>query len=97
MKKNNTATILDKFCDDGGNILAILLNYEGKRILLECIYGPNTDSPEFYSDKAFKKIIDWQPDYSILAGDFNIALDQSKDTKNYLQNNNANAREALKD
>ena len=96
MKRNNTATILDKFCDDSGNLLAILINYEGKRILLECIYGPNTDTPDFYSEKAFKKIVDWKPDYSIFAGDFNIALDQVKDTKNYIQNNNPNAREALK-
>ena len=97
MKKNTTATVLDKFCDSEGNLLAILINYEDRRIMLECIYGPNTDSPEFYSEKAFKKIIEWQPDYSIFAGDFNIALNPSKDTKNYANNNNPNAREALKE
>ena len=96
MKKDNTATILDKFCDTAGNILAILINYEGKRILMECIYGPNTDSPNFFSESAFKKILEWQPDFSIFAGDFNIALDHSKDTKNYINENNPNAREALK-
>ena len=60
MKKNSTALVLDKFCDKEGNSLAILINYEDKRIMLECICGPNTDSPQFYSDKAFKKIIEWQ-------------------------------------
>ena len=95
MKKNSTAKIVDKYCDSAGNTLAILLNYEEKRILLECIYGPNTDSPDFYSDNAFKKIADWQPDYSIFAGDFNVALDPQKDTKNYLHANNPQAREAL--
>ena len=96
MKKNNTAVILDKYCDNAGNILALLINYEEKRILLECIYGPNTDSPEFYTEKVFKKINEWHPDFSILAGDFNIALNPTKDTKNYLHDNNPNAREALK-
>ena len=96
LKKDNTAVILDKYCDNTGNMIALLINYEGKRILLECIYGPNTDSPDFYSEKVFKKINEWQPDFSILAGDFNIALDPSKDTKNYIHDNNPNAREALK-
>ena len=96
LKKDNTAAILDKYCDNTGNMIALLINYEGKRILLECIYGPNTDSPDFYSEKVFKKINEWQPDFSILAGDFNIALDPSKDTKNYIHDNNPNAREALK-
>ena len=81
LKKNNTAKVLDKFNDSDGNLLSILIEYEGKRILLECIYGPNADTPDFYSDIAFKKILDWQPDFSIIAGDFNIALDQTKDTQ----------------
>ena len=96
MKKDNTAKILDKFCDDDGNILAILIEFEGKRILMECIYGPNADSPAFYSESAFCKILDWQPEFSIIAGDFNIALNHNKDTKNYIHENNPNAREALK-
>ena len=55
------------------------------------------DTPDFYIDITFKKILDWQPDFSIIAGDFNIALDQTKDTKNYLHVNNPNARIALKE
>ena len=49
------------------------------------------------TQEAFKKIIDWQPDFSIIAGDFNISLVPIKDTKNYLHINNPNARIALKD
>ena len=84
IRKNFPVTILDKFCDTGGNVLGVLLSYEDKKILLEGLYGPNTDEPAFYSDLAFKNIIDWSPDYSIFAGDFNLVLDPSKDTKNYL-------------
>ena len=53
LKKNNPAKILDKFCDNEGNILAISMVYEDKKILLEILYGPNQDSPIFYSDLAF--------------------------------------------
>ena len=61
------------------------------------MYGPNQDSPEFYTDLAFQKINDWSPDFSIFAGDFNVVLDPSIDTKNYQQINNPNAMQALKD
>ena len=36
------------------------------------------------------------PDFSIFAGDFNIALDPVKDTKNYIHINNPQARQMLK-
>ena len=96
IKKNFPVTILDKFCDTNGNILAILLNYEDKRLLLEGLYGPNSDEPAFYSELAFKKILDWAPEYSIFAGDFNLVLDPNIDTKNYLHINNPNAMDELK-
>ena len=63
---------------------------------MEGLYGPNTDTPSFYSEKAFKKIIDWKPDYSIFAGDFNVVLDPKIDTKNYLHVNNPQAMHELK-
>ena len=97
IKKSNPAVIMDKFSDKEGNILALLLNYEGKRILLESIYGPNQDNPNFFRDEVFKKIENWMPEFSIFAGDYNVALDQFKDTKNYLNINNPQARDALKD
>ena len=96
MKKNCTAKILDKFCDTQGNVLAILLNYEDKKNLMEGLYGPNTDSPSFFSEVAFNKIIDWRPDYSIFAGDYNVVLDPKIDTKNYLHINNPQAMQELK-
>ena len=97
LKKGNTAKIVDKFCDDAGNILAISMIYEEKKILLEILYGPNSDSPDFYSEQVFKKIQDWQPDFSIFSGDFNVVLDPQIDTKNYQHINNPQAMQALKD
>ena len=61
---------------------------EDKKILIEALYGPNQDTPEFYTDQVFKKLQEWDPDYAIFAGDYSVALDQEKDTKNYLHINN---------
>lgn len=91
-KKGNSADIVDKFCDQEGNLLALLLVYEDKKILLEVLYGPNDDSPIFYEECVFKKIQEWQPDFSIFCGDFNIALNPEIDTKNYCNISNPNAR-----
>ena len=92
MKKNLPVKILDNFSDVAGNILAILLEIEGKIILLEGIYGPNRDNPLFYSDEAFKKLSEWNPSHAIFVGDFNIALNPTIDTLNYQSNNNPRAR-----
>ena len=48
LKRNNPAKIVDKYCDDEGNILAISLIFEDKKILVEVIYGPNQDNPSFF-------------------------------------------------
>ena len=96
IKKDFPVTVLDKFSDTGGNILAVLLSYENKKILLEGIYGPNSDEPSFYSELAFKKITDWAPEFSIFAGDFNLVLDPNIDTKNYLHTNNPQAMQEVK-
>ena len=63
---------------------------------MECIYGPNEDSPNFFSEKAFKKIEDWDPNFTISAGDFNVALEPKVDTRNYLHVNNPQARSEIK-
>ena len=51
IKKDNTAEILNQYKDGGGNILALLIKYEGHKILLEVIYGPNKDAPDFYPEQ----------------------------------------------
>ena len=56
------------------------------------IYGPNDDNPKFYEDKIFQLIDEFDPQYCLFGGDFNLVLDQSKDTYNYLHNNNVRAR-----
>ena len=96
IKKNFPVTIIDKFSDSNGNILAVLITYEDKKILLEGLYGPNNDEPNFYSELVFKKITDWAPEFSIFAGDYNLVLDPRIDTKNYININNPQAMQELK-
>ena len=95
IQKNLPIKLLDDFSDDEGNIAAVLFEIENKRILLEGIYGPNLDNPSFYSEKVFKRIEDWDPNFAIYVGDWNIALDQTQDTKGYKADNNIRAREEL--
>ena len=97
LKKGNLAVILNEFKDNAGNILAILIEYDGKKILLEGLYGPNQDCPDFYKNEVFKKIEEWEPTYSIFVGDWNVALNQNIDTKNYMQDNNQQSRRAIQD
>ena len=92
IKKTLPIKIVDKFKDQNGNVLGILVEYENKRILLEGIYGPNGDAPTFYENEVFKKIETWDPQYSIFFGDWNLVLDQNADTRNYQSVNNPLAR-----
>ena len=56
------------------------------------IYGPNNDNPAFYNK--IPNILN-EADYTVICGDFNIALDPSKDTENYKNINNLRARTAV--
>ena len=95
VKKSIPVLFLDSFADTAGNQCAILLEVEGKRILIEGIYGPNIDSPSFYKEELFKRITDWNPSFTIYVGDWNIALDPNLDTLGYNAVNNPRARQEL--
>ena len=75
--------------------MSILVEIEGKSILIEGIYGPNRDDPEFYSDETFKRMSQWNPNHAIYTGDWNISLDPALDTLNYQNVNNPRAKAEL--
>ena len=87
--------ILNKYNDETGNILSVTFKYDSKNILLAGIYGPNTDSPEFYEQKCFPLIDKYDPDFSMLCGDWNLTLNQSLDNHNYMHINNPRAKDAV--
>ena len=41
----------------------------------------NEDCPSFYNETCFKLIDEWEPDFSISVGDYNVTLDPNLDKK----------------
>ena len=95
MRKDFPVKVLDSFKDKEGNILSLLLEIETKKVLVQGTYGPSKDNPSFYSEECFKKLEIWDPNFAIFVGDWNIALDYSKDTLNYNGYNNPRVRVEL--
>ena len=84
--------ILKSEIDPNGNYIVVELKLEEETLTLVNLYGPNTDSPEFYTN-LFSHIDFDRP--VIMCGDWNLTLDQTIDTENYKQINNPRARNAL--
>lgn len=80
--------------DNEGNILALDLSIDENRVTLINIYGPNSDNPDLF-ENVREYFIEFDNDYYILCGDFNLALNQTLDTFNYSNVNNPKAREKL--
>ena len=88
-RKNLCIDIINQYCDQEGNCLQLIAKFDA-------LYGPNTDEPDFYQNIVFKIPENWNPDYAIFGGDWNLVLNQDLDTHNYLRENNTNAREIVK-
>ena len=67
---------------------------EDNRVTLINLYGPNQDDPEFY-DQVRETLLEFDNQYFIVLGDFNLVLNQLLDTHNYSGVNNPKAREKL--
>ena len=82
--------------DTNGNYLNLLLKLNTLTLNLITIYGPNNDSPSFFKEIA-DLLENQNADYTILCGDFNIALNNEMDTTNYKNVNNPKAKKVLQD
>ena len=100
LTKNVEANFSDTIIDDDGNfIITKFKTHDEAKFCLVNLYGPNSDDPSFYCNIA-QKISSLMDDIEfpvIIAGDFNLTLDQSKDNFNYRRENNTRARAAVKD
>ena len=98
-KKEFPAEIIEDsiFAHPSGNFLALNIKYENFTITISCIYGPNEDNPDFYRDVVFHETEKLQnlSDFAILAGDWNLVLNQELDTHGYRSENNVNARNVV--
>ena len=82
--------------EENGNYIILRVKLEDETITIANIYGPNTDTPEFYHK--IKNIVkSLQSERNIICGDFNLVQDQSLDTFNYLHVNNPRSKEAVLD
>ena len=78
---------ISTYNDDLGKIISVDLKLSSLYVKIINIYAPNNDSPDFL--KFVTEIINSneQP-YTILCGDFNVALKPEIDTYNYKKINN---------
>ena len=83
-KPNKAIQMEEVYSDQDGRILIAKVKYEGLKFNIANIYGPNTDSPEFYTDMANK--ISENGEETIIIGDFNVVLDPQLDSLNNRQN-----------
>ena len=71
------------------------LTVDEQNFLISCIYGPNQDVPSFYQD-LFDQLPNYDSKHILIGGDFNLVLDQEKDSK-YRQPSHPNCVNTIKD
>ena len=83
--------------DDNGNILSIKISAFDKEFVIVCLYGPNNDSPEFYT-QVEEMIESFGPtEHIVIGGDWNLVMNFDLDCFNYCRRNNVNATEKVYD
>ena len=83
-------------CDQQGRYIVLDISIFQQRCTLVALYGPNTDSPEFFTNLK-ENLINWELSNEpiILCGDWNVVLNYQKDASNYSKENNPNAQKSL--
>ena len=74
--------ISDSWGDEVGNILILKGEFDGEGIIFSAVYGPNSDSPDFFQN-LWLKLNNFGINNILVGGDFNVAIDPHKDTLNY--------------
>ena len=96
IKRTCPIKILDNWSDDIGNINIISTIYDGEKLVLCSVYGPNNDSPLFFQS-LFDKLTDFGPAQIIVGGDFNVPINPVKDTLGYRNITMSRARRVILD
>ena len=77
--------------DNEGNFILLHIRLFDHDITLVSLYGPNTDSPQFYT-RLENYILEFENPFTIMCGDWNFVQDFDLDTHNYVRVNNPTAR-----
>ena len=82
--------------DEFGNLLVIHLLINNTEMILVVLYGPNKDTPSFYSN--IKDILTEKENYPVvICGDWNLVIDFHRDTFGYKKENNINSRKMVEE
>ena len=92
--KNVEYKVHKQVMDDQGNYIILDMTVHNQRFSLVSIYGPNSDSPSFFTE-LFKKIQEIGNTEFIMCGDFNLVLDPEKDCSNYKHTNNTRSKDKV--
>ena len=99
LTKNVAVRFTETSIDENGNfIVTKAIIHDETEFCLVNIYGPNSDEPKFYENLSnhISKLKGEDEIPIIIAGDFNLTLNQNMDNVNYRRENNTRAREAVK-
>jgi hypothetical protein len=77
--------------DYEGNLLVLDMTIEENKVTRINIYGPHIDSTQFY-ENVRNNFLEFDNEYFILCGDFNLTLNPPLETYNYCSINNPKAR-----
>lgn len=83
-----------KIVDDNGNFIIVDMTVYNQRLTLVNLYGPNSDSPNFFKQIS-THIDDIDNTDIIICGDYNCVLNPELDYYNYKGINNVKARETV--
>ena len=87
--------IFNEILDPDGNFIILDIAIQGTRLSLAALYGPNADTPSFFDNIQNKLEIIGNTSV-IISGDWNVPINYSLDTLNYLHKNNQKSNEAIK-
>ena len=90
LEYNVHETIIDK----NGRYVIFDLDIYQQRITLVCLYGCNTDKPEFFCE-ILHKIASFSNTSILCCGDWNVVQSKYEDTYNVLHDRNQNARSKI--
>ena len=91
VKKSFPLNIIGVEKSNDGNLICVKCDYDKKEIALISIYGPNSDSPSFFTN-TFDIICNSNMAHTIIGGDYNVTLNHQLDNEGYLHVQNPNAR-----
>ena len=95
LRSSLSYNLLSEHYGDNGNLVIVVCEINSNIFTLVNVYGPNDDTPSFYSH-IDELLHQFPQDNIIIGGDFNFVIDRIEDS-NYENENNIYAKKAFLD